>query len=90
MTPSRDPSLSRPLPLAEAEPVALAMGEGGTGWFSSLDDTALLDRLLPEEARAVRERIGREMAAAVRMLDSLRMDSAKGTWKFGLASIFAL
>ena len=68
MTPSRDPSLSRPLPLAEAEPVALAMGEGGTGWFSSLDDTALLDRLLPEEARAVRERIGREMAAAISVL----------------------
>ena len=28
--------------------------------------------------------------AAVRMLDSLRMAWAKGTWKFGLASIFAL
>ena len=28
--------------------------------------------------------------AAVRILDSLRMDSAKGTWKFGLASILAL
>ena len=28
--------------------------------------------------------------AAVRILDSVRMDSAKGTWKFGLASIFAL
>ena len=28
--------------------------------------------------------------AAVRMLDSLRIDSAKGTWKFGLASILAL
>lgn len=68
MTAPRDPSLSRPLPLAEAEPVTVGIVEGGTGWFGALDDTALLDRLLPEEARAVRERIGREMAAAVSVL----------------------
>ena len=68
MTAPRDPSLSRPLQLAEAEPATFGVLEGGTGWFFALDDTALLDRLLPEEARAVRERIAREMAAAVSVL----------------------
>lgn len=68
MTHPRDDSLSRPVQLAEAEPATFGVLEGGAGTVGALDDTALLDRLLPEEARAVRERIAREMAAAVSVL----------------------
>lgn len=68
MTHPRDDSLSRPVQLAEADPATFGVLEGGAGTVGALDDTALLDRLLPEEARAVRERIAREMAAAVSVL----------------------
>lgn len=68
MTHPRDDSLSRPVQLAEADPATFGVLEGGAGTVGALDDTALLDWLLPEEARAVRERIAREMAAAVSVL----------------------
>ncbi|MFZ9898270.1 MAG: diguanylate cyclase [Gemmatimonadaceae bacterium] len=71
---SRDPALSRPLPLQQAvvpgaHDVAGAVAPArGLGWLREFDDSALLDALVPDEARAVREQVGREMATAVAIL----------------------
>ncbi|MBM3884502.1 MAG: GGDEF domain-containing protein [Gemmatimonadetes bacterium] len=80
-SPTRDPGLSRPLSLGGAvRPVGVGEGDFpgdlaadpapplGRGWPRGIDDDAVLDTLAPDEARAVRERVGREMATAVSTL----------------------
>lgn len=64
---------SRPIRVGSVEAPSGRGSASPRGLLTEFRDTAILDALLPDERRAVREQIGREMAAAVATLGWLAL-----------------